>query len=92
MGGHLGPVSSNSRSGFPLENLTVEAERWIAALYSCVRTSYGDDAARTAADCWFRIFEERFEGSSDLPRLKRITVEAIAVFASRLVLTGQSTR
>ena len=65
-----------------LENVTLDAERWLAALYWCVRTSYGDDAAHAAADCWLRIFEERFEGSSGLPELTRITVAAIVVFFS----------
>ena len=57
-----------------------------AALYWCVRTSYGDDAPRAAADCWLRVFEEQLEGSSDLPELTRITATAIALFVSRLVL------
>jgi hypothetical protein len=91
MDGHLVTASSNSKSGCSLENLTVDAERWIAALYSSVRTSYGDDAAQAAADCWLRVFEERLEGSSDLPELTRITAAAIVLFVSRLVLTGQLT-
>ena len=34
------------------------------------------------ADCWLRTFEERLEGSSDLPELTRITATAIALFVS----------
>jgi hypothetical protein len=45
-----------------------------------------DDAAHAAADCWLRVFEERLEGSSELPELTRITAAAIALFVSRLVL------
>ena len=47
--------------------------------------------AHAAADCWLRVFEERLEGSRDLPELTRITATAIALFVSRLVLTAQST-
>jgi hypothetical protein len=91
MDGHLVPASSNSTIRDSLENFTLDAERWLAALYWCVRTSYGDDAAHAAADCWLRVFEERLEGSSDLPELTRITAAAIALFVSRLVLTGYRT-
>jgi hypothetical protein len=63
MDGHLVPASSNSKICCSLENFTLDAERWLAALYGCVRTSYGDDAAHAAADCWLRVFEERLEGS-----------------------------
>ena len=66
----------------------MDAERWLAALYRCVRTGYGDDAADAVADCWLRVFEEQLEGSSELPELTRITATAIAVFVSRLALTG----
>jgi hypothetical protein len=85
MDGHLVPASSNSTIRDSLENFTLDAERWLAALYWCVRTSYGDDAAHAAADCWLRVFEERLEGSSDLPELTRITAAAIALLVSRLV-------
>jgi hypothetical protein len=85
MDGHLVPASSNSKFRCSLENFTLDAERWLAALYWCVRTSYGDDAAHAAADCWLRVFEERLEGSSDLPELTRITAAAIALLVSRLV-------
>jgi hypothetical protein len=44
-----------------------------------------------AAECWLQVFEERLEGSSDLPELTRITAAAIALFVSQLVLTGQVT-
>jgi hypothetical protein len=88
---HIVPASSNSKSRCSLENFTLDAERWLAALYWCVRTSYGDDAAHTAADCWLRVFEEQLEGSSGLPQLTRITVAAIALFISRLVPSGQFT-
>ena len=83
MDGHLVPTSSNSKIGGSLENFTLDAERWLAALYWCVRTSYGDDAAHAAADCWLRVFEERLEGSSGLPELTRITATAIALFISK---------
>jgi hypothetical protein len=82
MDGHLVPASSNSKSRCSLENLTLDAERWLAALYSCVRTSYGDDAGHAAADCWLRVFEEQLEGSSGVPELTRITAAAIAIFVS----------
>ena len=91
MDGHLVPVSSNSTIRDSLENFTLNAERWLAALYWCVRTSYGNDAAHGAAECWLQVLEERLEGSSDLPELTRITAAAIALFVSRLVLTGLST-
>jgi hypothetical protein len=81
--GHLVPASSNSKFRCSLENFTLDAERWLAALYWCVRTSYGDDAAHGAADCWLRVFEERLEGSSELPELTRITAAAIALFVSQ---------
>jgi hypothetical protein len=89
MDGHLVPASSNSKIRDSLENFTLDAERWLAAFYWCVRTSYGDDAAHAAADCWLRVFEERLEGSSELPELTRITAAAIALFVSRLVLIGR---
>jgi hypothetical protein len=82
MDGHLVPASSNSKICRSLENFTLDAERWLAALYWCLRTSYGDDAAHAAADCWLRVFEERLEGSSGLPELTRITAAAIAFFIS----------
>jgi hypothetical protein len=90
MDGHRVPASSNSKIRCSLENFILDAERWLAALYWCVRTSYGDDAAHAAADCWLRVFEEQVEGSSDLPELTRITAAAIALFVSRLGLSGQS--
>ena len=82
MDGHLVPASSNSDIRCFWENFTLDAERWLSALYWCVRTSYGDDAAHAAADCWLQVFGERFEGSSDLPELTRITAAAIALFVS----------
>jgi hypothetical protein len=88
MDGHLVPANSNSKIRRSLENFTLKAERWLAALYWCVRTSYGDDAAHAAADCWLRVFEEQLEGSSDPQELTRITAPAIAPCVSRLVLTG----
>ena len=80
MDGHLVPASSNSDIRCFWENFTLDAERWLSALYWCVRTSYGDDAAHAAADCWLRVFEERLEGSSDLPELTRITATAMVLF------------
>jgi hypothetical protein len=77
-----GPATSDSTVRCSLENFTLDAERWLAALYWCVRTSYGDDAAHAAADCWLRVFEERFGGSSDLPEPTGITAAAIALFTS----------
>jgi hypothetical protein len=91
MDGHLVPASSNSKIRCSLESFTLDAERWLAALHWCVRTSYGDDAAHAAADCWLRVFEEQLEGSSSLPELTRITAAAIPLFVSRLVLTGRVT-
>ena len=83
---HLVTASSNSRSAALRSNFTFDAERWLAAFYWCVRTSYGDDAARAAADRWLRLLEEQLEGSSDLPELTRITAAAIALFVFRLVV------
>ena len=82
MDGHLVPASFNSKVRCSLENFTLDAELWLAALYWCARTSYGDDAAHAAADCWLRVFEEGLEGSSGLPELTRITAAAIALFVS----------
>ena len=82
MDGHLVLANSDSKIRRSLENFTLDAERWLAALYWCVRTSYGDDAAHAAADCRLRVFEEQLEGSSDLPELTRITAAAIALFVS----------
>jgi hypothetical protein len=82
MNGHHVPASSNSDIRRFLENFTLDAERWLSALYWCVRTSYGDDAAHAAADCWLRVFEEGLEGSSGLPELTKITAAAIALFVS----------
>jgi len=80
MDGHLVPASSNSKPRCSLKNFTLDAEHWLGALYWCVGTSYGDDAADAAADCWLRVFEERLEGSSDLPELTRITATAMVLF------------
>ena len=82
MDGHRVLASSDSKICRSLENFTLDAERWLSALSWCVRTSYGDDAAHAAADCWLRVFGERFKGSSDLPELTRITAAAIALFVS----------
>jgi hypothetical protein len=84
---HLILASSDAKRLCALEDFTLDAERWLAALYRCVQTGYGDDAAHGVADCWLRVLEE-LEGSSELPELTRITARAIAVFVSRLVLTG----
>jgi hypothetical protein len=80
MDGPLIPVSSDSKIRCSREIFTLDAERWLAALYKCVQTSYGNDAAHAAADCWLRAFEEQLEGSSDLPELTRITEAAITLF------------
>jgi hypothetical protein len=82
MDGHLVPASSNSKIGCSPDNFTLDAERWLAVLHWCVRTSYGNDAARAAAHCWLRVFEERLEGSSGFPELARITATAISLFVS----------
>jgi hypothetical protein len=87
MDGHLVLASSDSKIRCSLENFILDAERWLAALYWYVRTSYGNDAAHAAAYCWLRIFEERLEGSSGLPELTKTTAAAIALLASRLVLS-----
>ncbi|MGA3196882.1 MAG: hypothetical protein ABSD39_17950, partial [Terriglobales bacterium] len=47
MDGHLVLASSDSKIRCSLENFTMDVERWLAAFYSCVRTSYGNDAARS---------------------------------------------
>ena len=82
MDGHLVLASSDSKIGCSLENFTMDAERWLAALYWSVRATDGDDAAHAAADCWLRVFAERLGGSSSLPELTRITATAIALFVS----------
>jgi hypothetical protein len=82
MDGHLVSVSSNSTTPDALEDFTSDAERWLGALYWSVRADYGDDAARTAAECWLQVFEERLEESSDQPELTGTTVTAIVRFAS----------
>ena len=82
MDGHIVPATSGSKIRCSLENFTLDAERWIAAFYWCVRTSYGNDAASAAAECWLRVFEEQLERSSNLPELTRITGTAIALFVS----------
>jgi hypothetical protein len=82
MDGHLVLASSDSKIYCSRENFTLDAERWLAALYGCVRASYGNDAAHAAAGCWLRVFEERREGSSGLPELAKITATAIALFVS----------
>jgi hypothetical protein len=64
MDGHLVLASSDSKIRCSLDNFALDAEHWLAALYWCVRTSYGNDAAHAAADCWLRVFEEQLEGSS----------------------------
>ena len=82
MDGHLVLTRSSSKIDRSLENFTLDAERWLAALYWCVRTGHGDDAAHCAAEYWLRLFEERLDRSSDLPELTRITAAAIALFLS----------
>jgi hypothetical protein len=82
MDGHLIPASSNLKIRGSLANFTLDAERWLAAFYCCVWTSYGKDAASAAAECWLRVLEEQLEGSSDPPELTRITGAAIALFVS----------
>lgn len=82
MDGHLVLARSDSKIRCSLENFILDAERWLAALFWYVRTSYGNDAAHAAADCWLRVFEERLDGSSGLPELTRITATAIALFVS----------
>jgi hypothetical protein len=90
MDSHLVPASSNPKSRCSLENFALDAERWLAALYWCVRTSYGDDAAHAVADCWLRVFEERLEGSNGLPELTRITAAAIALLYQIIVRSSTS--
>jgi hypothetical protein len=92
MDGHLVLPSSDSKIRCSLENFTLDAERWLAALYWCIRTSYGNDAAHAAADFWLRVFEERLEGLSGLPELTRITAAAIALFVSNYRQAGFSAR
>ena len=66
MDGHVVLASSNSKIRGSLESFTSDAERWLAALYWCVRTSYSDDAADAAADCGLRFFEEQLKGTNNL--------------------------
>ena len=76
------PADSNSIIRGSLESFTLDAERWLVALYWCVRTSHGDDAAQGAVECWLRVFEEELERSSGVPELTRITTAAIDLFIS----------
>ena len=83
MDGHLVLASSASKiRSSSLDNFTLDAERWLAALYWSVRTGYGNDAAYAATDSWLRVFEERLQGSSGLPELTTITAAATADFVS----------
>jgi hypothetical protein len=90
MDGHLVRASSNSKIPCSVENFTLDAERWLAALHWSVRTSYGNEAAHAAANCWLQVFEERLEGSSGLPELTRVTAEAIALFESTIAKPSAS--
>jgi hypothetical protein len=45
---------------------------------------YGDRAARSAAEAWLRILEERLEEPAELPELTAITAAAIAFSVSNL--------
>ena len=83
MDGHLVPASSNSDIRCFWENFTLDAERWLSALYWCVRTSYGDDAAHAAADCWLRVFGERFEGGSRRPLRFKSSPSRLLAYARR---------
>jgi hypothetical protein len=70
--GYAGVLCMSVNYGYIFQVLT-ENEVRFAALYWCIRTSYGDDAAHAAADHWLRVFEQRLEGSGGLPELARIT-------------------
>lgn len=83
-------AGSNSTIHGSLENFTLDAERWLAALYRCMRTSYGDDAAQGAAECWLRVFEEQLERSSSLPELTGITAAGIILFTSTIARPSAS--
>lgn len=73
--------SSNAKIRDPLEIFTTAAERWLAALYWCVRKRYGNRAARIAADCWLGILENGLDERCELAELERITKAAIILFA-----------
>ena len=83
-------VPANSREKPCLASFTREAERFLAALYCCVREMYGERAANSAAEEWLRIFEERFDEACDFPELTNITAAAIALFISSIVKPSAS--
>jgi hypothetical protein len=90
MPAHLVPASSNGRICGCLASFAQDAEHSLAALYYCVREIYDERAAHSAAEEWLQVFEERLEGSSDLPELTRITAAAIALFVSTIAKPSAS--
>jgi len=77
-------ASSNDEIRDCLASFTQDAERTLAAVYYCFEETYGDRAARSAAQVWLRILEERREEPGELPELTAITAAAIAFLVSNL--------
>jgi len=92
MTAHIALASSNDEIRDCLASFTQDAERSLAAVYHCFQEIYGDRAARTAAEVWLRILEERLEEPGELPELTAITAAAIAFSGSNLVKPSASHR
>jgi hypothetical protein len=64
-----------------VEIFTAEAEAAISALYQTVRESYGDSAAKSAAQRWLDAFESRLDAVEMGPCfLRNVTRAAIRLF------------
>ena len=87
MDAHLA-FHSNAKICDSLEIFTLDAERWLAALYWCVRKRYWDQAARIAADCWLRVLENALDEKCELAELETITKAAINLSALRVAKTS----
>jgi hypothetical protein len=82
--------SPNAKIRDSLEIFTLDAERWLAALYWSVRTCYGNQAARIAADSWLGILENCLDEKCELAELGQLTRTAIVLFASQVAGSSPS--
>ena len=89
---HYAVGRSNCKTCSCLASFAQDAERSLAALYYCVRETYGERAAYGAAEEWLQVFEERLEGASGLPELTRITAAAIALFVTSVAKPATASR
>jgi hypothetical protein len=85
MTAHIARASSNDEIRGCLASFTQDAERSLAAVYHCFEEIYGDRAARSTAEAWLRILEERLEEPGELLELTAIRAAAIAFSVSNLV-------